>query len=170
MTVDGCSHEDHVVQAVLSGAWPSRCDRELVTHAAGCDICSEVASIATLLRADHDEARRHVQVPAAGQVWWRSAIRARLETAQASTQPMTWMHGVTAAIMVGVILTIVGVLWPSVGTAAEWIRAQAVSISPQASVADVVLGALRQSFIIAAVAGACLILAPLALYFALSDD
>jgi hypothetical protein len=170
MTADGCSREDHIVQAVLSGAWPHGCDGELVTHAAQCGICAEVAGIVTLLRADHDEARRHVHVPAAGQVWWRSAIRARLETAQASTQPITWLHGVSGAVALGLMLAIVGVTWPSIDAGAELARSFVISVAPRADVADVVVGALGQSLIVAAVAGACLILAPLALYFALSDD
>ena len=170
MKVSACSREDEMVAAVLSGAWPDRCDQALTVHAGDCAICGEVASVVTLLRADHEDARRHVQVPAAGQVWWRAAIRARLEAAHASTQPITWLHGVTGAVALGLMLAAVGVVWPSIGAAAEWIRTLAVSISPQAGVADVVLGALRQSFIVAAAAGVCLILAPLVLYFALSDD
>ncbi len=170
MTVDHCSREEHVVQAVLSGAWPGRCDRELTAHAADCEICSEVAAVAALLREDHDHARYEVQVPAAGQVWWRAAIRARLETAQASTQPMTWLHGVTAAITIGIMLALIGVIWPSITGAADWARALIVAGVPRGEVAGIVVGALRQSFIVAVVAGACLVLAPLALYFALSDD
>jgi hypothetical protein len=68
------------------------------------------------------------------------------------------------------MLAVVGMAWPSIGAAAEWARASMISIAPRADVAAAVVGALRQSFIVAAVAGVCLILAPLALYFALSDD
>jgi hypothetical protein len=169
MTDTHCSREEHVVQAVLSGAWPSRCDHELTAHAADCEICSEVAAIAALLRQDHDHARHQVQVPAAGQVWWRAAIRARLETAQAATQPMTWLHGVTAAITIGVMLAAIGAVWPSIIGAADWAKTLIVAV-PRGDVASIVVGALRQSFLVAVVAGACLVLAPLALYFALSDD
>lgn len=170
MTVNECSREELVVRAVLSGTWPGRCDRELTVHAASCEICAEVAAVAMLLREDHDHARREVQVPAAGQVWWRAAIRARLETAQAATQPMTWLHGVTAAITIGVMLAVIGVIWPSVSGTAGWAKALVGGLVPQGEVASVVVGALRQSFVIALAAAACLVIAPLALYFALSDD
>ncbi len=170
MTVNQCAREEHVVQAVLSGAWPHRCDRELTLHAASCEICSDVAVVATLLREDHDHARSEVQVPAAGQVWWRAAIRARLETSHAATQPMTWLHGITAAITIGLMLAAIGVVWPSVAGAAEWAKAIVVGSVPQGDVAGVVVGALRHSFIVALIAAACLVIAPLALYFALSDD
>jgi hypothetical protein len=83
---------------------------------------------------------------------------------------MTWLHGVTAAITIGLMLAAIGIVWPSVAGATEWVKTLVVSVVPRGDVAGVVVGALRQSFIVALVAGACLVLAPLALYFALSDD
>jgi hypothetical protein len=170
MTISECPREEQVVRAVLSGGWSHAGDDELTAHAASCEICAEVASITALLRADHEQARRHVPVPAAGQVWWRAAVRARLETAQAATQPMTWLHGLTAALTIGLMLTGLGIAWPSLEVGADWIKALVVGLVPRADVAGVVMGALRQSFILALAAGVCLLLAPLALYFALSDD
>lgn len=170
MTLNECPREPHIVQAVLAGAWPGQCDPELTAHAASCEICSEVATIATALRADHDEARRDVHVPAAGQVWWRAAIRARLEATQAATQPMTWLHGLTGAVMVGLALAVIGITWPSIALGLDWTKGLVVGVMPEAEVAAGVFEALRQSFIVALIAGAFLVLAPLALYFALSDD
>lgn len=170
MTANECAREEQVVRAVLSGSWPSGSDHELTLHAAHCEICSEVAAVAAALREDHDEARRDLHVPAAGQVWWRSAVRARLETTHAATQPMTWLHGVTAAMTIGLMLAAVGIAWPSIAVAVEWAKSILVGLAPNAAIAGVVMGAVGQSVIVALVAGACLVLAPLALYFALSDD
>jgi hypothetical protein len=170
MTVNECPREDQIVHAVLSGAWPTRSDDELAAHASNCEVCAEVLSVATLLRADHEQARHGVHVPAAGQVWWRAAVRARLETAQAATQPMTWLHGVTAAMTIGLALAAIGFMWPSMTAGAEWLGTVFVGNAPGADLAGVVIGAIRQSLILAIVAGACLLLAPIALYFALSDD
>ena len=170
MTATQCSREEQMVQAVLSGAWPNRCDRELTLHAAACEVCSEVAVVGTLLREDHDHARGEVHVPAAGQVWWRAAIRARLETSQAATQPITWLHGLTAAITIGLMLAALGIIWPSLADATVWAKAIVVGSVPSGDVTGAVVGALRQSFVVAVVAAACLVIAPLALYFALSDD
>jgi hypothetical protein len=170
VTPNECPREEQVVQAVLSGAWPERADEELALHAAQCDICGEVATVATLLRQDHEQARREVQVPAAGQVWWRAAIRARLEAAQASTQPMTWLHGITAACMVGVTLAILSIAWPSITHGAGWVKARLMDPSPTGEVAGLVSMALGQSLVLALFAAACLVVAPVLLYFALSDD
>ena len=164
-----CAQEDRVVSAVLSGTWPAN-DDELVAHVQHCEICREVAEVAVVLRADHDLARREVQVPVAGQVWWRSAVRARLESTEAATRPMAWLHGVTAAVALGILLAVIGAAWPAIASGAEWVRAVALPLITYGEVTGAVGGLLRQSMMIAALAAACLLIAPVLLYFALSND
>lgn len=164
-----CIHERRIVSAVLSGRWPSS-DDELAAHAAQCGICREVAEVAVVLRADHEHARGDVHVPVAGQVWWRSAVRARLESTQAATRPMTWLHGVTAAITIGVMLTAIGLAWPTLVAGADWAREFAVPLVANTEVSGVVGNVLRQSVLLAMAAAACLLLAPVLLYFVLSND
>lgn len=165
-----CPHEDAVVQAVLSGGWPEHVSEELRVHGYECSICCEVVNVAVMLRRENERARRDVQIPAAGQVWWRAAIRARLEQAQASTQPMTWLHGIAGACAVGVMLAAVGLAWPSMMRGATWVWEQLLVSSRGGSVDGVVSLAVSQSLVIGLVAAACLVLAPVVLYFALSDD
>lgn len=164
-----CTHEDRVVSAVLSGHWPPE-DDALVAHAQHCEICREVVEVAVVLRADHDQARREVHVPVAGQVWWRSAVRARLESTQAATRPMAWLHGVTAAITLGIMLAIVGLAWPTIVVGADWARESVLPLVASGEVSGVVSGVLRQSVMIAVAAAACLLVAPVLLYFVLSND
>ena len=165
-----CSREATVVSAVLSGAWPERVEPELTAHASMCEICGEVAAVATLLRQDHEQARRDVQVPAAGQVWWRAAVRARLERAQAATQPMTWLHAITAACTVGVALAALSLAWPSIVGGALWVKTQLLDVTPGGDVPRLVTLALGQSLVLGLIAAACLVLAPVVLYLALSDE
>ena len=164
-----CVHEARIVSAVLSGAWPGE-DPALAAHAEHCAICREVVEVAVVLRADHEFARREVQVPVAGQVWWRSAVRARLESAQAATRPMTWLHGVTAAITLGIMLAGIGLAWPAMAEGAAWARDVVGPLVSHAEVSGVVSGVLRQSVLIALGAAACLVIAPVLLYFVLSND
>lgn len=164
-----CVHEDRVVSAVLSGTWPGE-DQALAAHAEHCQNCREVAEVAVVLRADHELARREVQVPVAGQVWWRSAVRARLESAQAATRPMTWLHGVTAAITIGLMLAGIGMAWPAIIEGAGWAREVVGPLASSAEVSVVVSGVLRQSVLIAMAAAACLVIAPVLLYLVLSND
>ena len=119
---------------------------------------------------DHERSRYEVQVPAAGQVWWRAAIRARLDSTQASTRPMTWLHGVTAAVAVGVMLAVIGVAWPMLMPMLERAWTMAAGYFPSADVANAVANGLRLSAMLGLIAAAMLVVAPLALYFALSDD
>lgn len=166
-----CVQAPIVVEAVLSGRWPRQCDESLVAHAATCEICGEVAAITTLIHDDSERSRYDVQVPAAGQVWWRAAIRARLETTEASMRPLTWMHGITAAIALGVLLAIGTAAWPMAEPWAERAWAFAVSYFPNAEVAASLAWGLRQSALFGLLGAALLVLAPLlAIYVALSRE
>jgi hypothetical protein len=165
-----CRHESAVVNAVLSGSWPHACDEELVAHAQACDTCREVASVSILLREDNEYSRIEAHIPAAGQVWWRAAVRARLESTQAATRPMTWMHGITAAIMVGVVLAVLTALWPMLPGALSIAWTLTRDVLPNPDVAAAIGSGLRMSLILGLAAAVLMLLAPLALYFVFSDD
>jgi hypothetical protein len=165
-----CPHEQQVVNAVLAGAWPHGCDDSLVAHATACDACREVASVSVLLREDIDQSRIEVHVPAAGQVWWRAAVRARLESTQAAARPMSWMHAITGAIVLGIFLAIVTAVWPMVPSVVHALRTASSDFFPRTEVATAIAGGLAQTVVIGVVAAALLLLAPLAVYFVLSDD
>jgi hypothetical protein len=165
-----CPHEQEVVNAVLAGAWPHRCDDSLVSHAAECEVCREVASVAVLLREDLESSRIDVHVPAAGQVWWRAAVRARLESTHAAARPMTWMHAMTGATVLGVFLAAMTWAWPKLPVVINLLRSVSFELFPSREVAGAIAGGLAQSVTIGLIAAAFLLLAPLALYFAISDD
>ena len=165
-----CVQEPLVVEAVVSGQWPARVDDALVAHARECDVCSDVAALALLIHDDHERSRFEVQVPAAGQVWWRSAIRARLESTEVAMRPMTVMHAVTAAITVGVLLAAITVAWPMLSPLSDRLWAWAVGYFQNAEVATALASGLRQIVMVGAIAVAVLVAAPLALYYVLSGD
>jgi hypothetical protein len=177
-----CAHEPEVVEAVLSGRWLHQAGRTggaarsdgddaLAAHAGGCEICREVIAITTLIHDDHQRSRYDMQVPAAGQVWWRSAIRARMESTEAAIRPMTWMHGITASIAVGVLLAIATVAWPMLAPLGERAWAFAVAFFPDPAVASSLAWGLRQSALLGLLGAALLVLAPLlAIYVALSRE
>jgi hypothetical protein len=158
------------VNAVLAGEWPHRCDESLAAHAQACEVCREVATISVLLRDDLDASRIDVHVPAAGQVWWRAAVRARLESTQSAARPMTWMHAITAATVLGVFLAGVSAVWAKVPAVITLLRSLSFDLFPSRDVATAISGGLTQSVMIGLIAAAFLLVAPLAVYFALSDD
>jgi hypothetical protein len=166
-----CPREAEVLAAIFARRWPGQCDEALRAHVSGCAICDEVATVAGVLREDYDRVGRDLRVPGAGQVWWRAAMRARLEAVQAAARPITWIHGLTGASAAGLTIAAAGLAWPPVRDAAGWAGARMTTLDPQSValaglVADTVLRALPVALVIAA----ALVLAPLALYFALSDE
>lgn len=165
-----CTHEPLVVEAVLAGRWPERCDDDLVVHARACEVCQEVAALASMIHDDHERSRYEVHVPAAGQVWWRSAIRARLESTQTAMRPMTWMHAITAAVTIGLVLAALTAAWPMLSPLADRGLSVALGFIPNAEVASALASGLRQLAIVGLIAVAVLVAAPLALYYVLSGD
>jgi hypothetical protein len=159
-----------VVEAVLAGRWPERSDDDLVAHARACEVCREVAQLAWLIHDDHQRSRYEVHVPAAGQVWWRAAIRARLESTQTAMRPMTWMHALTAAITVGLLLAALTAAWPMLSPLGDRALTMALGFIPNADVASALASGLRQMAMLGLIAVAVLVAAPLAVYYVLSGD
>lgn len=107
-----CTREEEVVTVVLSGGWPHNAASELRQHAEGCAVCRDVVAIAPALRQDQRTAE--TQVPAAGQVWWRAAIRARADAAHDAARPMIWLQAVAGASAAGAALAGVSMIWPRI--------------------------------------------------------
>ena len=165
-----CPHEPAVVNAVLSGSWPHACHDALVAHAKECVTCKEVASVAILLREDSEYSRIEAHIPAAGQVWWRAAVRARLESTRAATRPLTWMHGITAALVGGVVLAAFTAIFPVLPGMfnAAWTFARGLFPNPE--IATAIGDGLRLSLFVGLACAVLMLLAPLALYFVLRED
>jgi hypothetical protein len=167
-----CDRDTEVVQAVLSGRWPEGCDDSLREHAATCDVCGEVAEIASALARDRAALRRDIVVPAAGQVWWRAAVRARLEATQAAARPMTWLYTV-AALLLGTVAVLALALSADrasglIDGLASWVELRAQDAAPVAT--TLVELVLQRGFPLLIALGFCLLAAPIALYFALHDE
>ena len=172
MTRGSCEHEVAVTQAVLGRQWPDACDQALRDHADACEVCREVVEVAALLREDYDAARqeiaqRDVPLPSAGQIWWRAAVHARAEAAQAAARPLVWGYGVAAACAIGLLVAGLGVMWPSVLPVFDRVGALTARFAPTA---DLVVATLRAQLPIVITVAACLVAAPIALYYALREE
>ena len=165
-----CPHESAVVNAVLSGSWPHACEEALVAHAKTCLTCSEVADVSILLREDSEYSRIEAHVPAAGQVWWRAAVRARLESTHAAARPLTWMHAITAAVVAGIVLAALTAIFPVLPGMLDiaWLYVRQFFPSPE--VATAIGDGLRVSLLAGLACAVAMLLAPLALYFVLRED
>jgi hypothetical protein len=170
-----CVHELEVTQAVLAGAWPDACDATLVEHVERCAMCRDVAEVASMLGQPRGTLRGQVSVPAAGQVWWRAAVRARLEATERAARPMAWLHRAVAAI-VGVAAVIIAGKFGDraasmLGDTVTWIAARGVSVLPSPDEAGQLTDwAFQHGTVLVAALALCLLAAPVALYFALHDE
>ena len=177
MTLHDCPRESEVIRLMKAGRLPDECDETLRTHVTRCEVCRDVVAIASLLHLERDDLNDEMTLPAAGQVWWRAAIRARLEASQEAARPLSWVFGIGAACVAGLALAVVELLWSPVQLA---LRSTTTSNwTMMVSLADVTrwfpslsdLTPLTTTIVLVVLgAAACLVLAPLALYFALSDE
>ena len=165
-----CHREQEIVDVIASGRWPHAADPSLTAHAAGCDICRDVVTVAIALRDDEFCARHEARVPSAGLVWWRATIRARAEATRVAERPMTVAQGVAGAAAVGLACGLAGVAWQSVqrfqrvGEIVANLDASTLQFASSSAVM------LQRALPLVLGLGACLLIAPLAIYFVLSDD
>lgn len=171
MTRSACAREHEVVAVVLMQRWPDGADADLVEHARTCDLCADVTAVAPSLRADYERTRQEAHLPSAGQVWWRAKVRARMDAAQTASRPITWVQAISAAGAAGLGIALLGIAWPSVARVLGWLGSSVA----RADSAGGELGALvalvvQRSLPLWLALGACLLIAPIALYLALSDE
>ena len=108
-----CPFEDDVLMMVTTGRWPDRAPADLVAHAAGCDVCADLAVVAQAIDEASGIDAAHVsedaaRVPGAGTVWWRAQLRARQEAAAAVGRPITVAQAALLAVCGGVAGAVFG--------------------------------------------------------------
>jgi len=167
-----CEHELAVTEAVLGRRWPDACDQALRDHAESCEVCREVVEVAALLREDYDEARaaisrRDVPLPSAGQIWWRAAVHARADAARAAARPLVWGYGAAAACALGLLAAGASMVWPAILAVFDRFGAFTARLAPAA---DMVMATLHAQLPIVIAVLACIVAAPIALYFALREE
>jgi hypothetical protein len=160
-----CPRESDVLEAVAFDRV-----RQMQDHLDACASCAEVAGIAAALRHDYEASVREAHVPSAGVVWWRATIRARADAARAVSQPITLAQGAAAASAVGLAFGFAGVAWRSLtsDTSLSDILVRLGARSDELATASALV--IQHALPVALALAACLVIAPVALYFALSDD
>jgi hypothetical protein len=159
-----CPRESDVLDALASKRWPHRVDRDLVDHVASCGICADVLVVAAAMRDDHDATWREANVPSSGQVWWRAEMRARHEAIRAASRPITFAYIAAASIALAVMAILGWFAWPAI----HGFVATSLTTSLRFGQADAVASPLTLPLLVAL--GAFLVVAPVALYFVLSDE
>lgn len=168
MKID-CDREPDVLDALAAQRWPARCGDELRTHVAACAVCGDLVQVASALLEDHDTTYQDARLPPSGIVWWRAQLRAREEDARAAARPIAFIQGVAVSVAVWLVVTLLRAVPAS--TVAAW-KEWAIGLAPRVSVPvpDLARAAAAVPVGVFLVIAAVLLLAPLAIYFALVED
>jgi len=170
-----CDRESDVFEAAMSGYWPpgdegDPVDDDLCSHITRCPVCADVADVAVVLRNERDAAVREARVPTSGQVWWRATMRTRAEATAAAARPIAMLQGLAGACAAGMCATLIAVAWPT-GHPFAWMAATLSREGQRIAAAVASAAVMQQSLLsLAALLVAGLILSPLVLYLALSDE
>lgn len=130
-----CRHEPAVLEAARASERTAVAD-DIQAHLAACDDCRLSFALVVSLQDQRAQALSDARVPSAGQVWWRAELRARQDAAAAVARPITLATGLAAAAVIGVVVSLFGVLgwwarawlattlarlsWPEAATQAAW--------------------------------------------------
>jgi hypothetical protein len=164
MSVHPCPREQDVLDAVVSGRWPERCDATLRAHVDGCAACADLAEVAAALRDEHEATWAAARVPPAGLVWWRAEMRARREATRVATRPILVVQlaaGLCALAIGAAVLVALG------GSPLSWAQDLARWLAAQAAPAAAPPTGPRLALLIAL--GAWVLAVPVGVYWALRD-
>ncbi len=115
-----CAREGEVLEAITAGRWPETCDDELRAHAESCATCTDLATVAAAIAEDASDAVRQAPIPSSGLVWWRMQRRTQMEATINAKRAITFVEGVTLAATAFAVLFSLGGLsllkfdWPAI--------------------------------------------------------
>ncbi|MDQ3071161.1 MAG: hypothetical protein M3R55_15705 [Acidobacteriota bacterium] len=168
-----CAFENDVLDALASRRWPARIDEDLRMHVASCEACADLAAAAGALMNEQDTAYAEARMPSSASVWHRAQMRAREESVRAATRPIGFVQGVAfacaLALTIGVAawgLPFIGRLLPDLSAIVGSLRALSLAL-PRI---DADVAALLSNSIVQLGLAAWLLLAPVAVYFAVSRE
>jgi hypothetical protein len=171
MTASCCARESEVIDVALRGRWPAGADEELRVHVESCEACADTALVAASLRADYLLTRQDAPVPSAAHVWWRATLRARMDVAREAARPTTMAQGLAGAAAIGLLVALIGMVWPWLAAAFAWVAIVAGRLDPAAAQAGMmVLALVERSLPLVLAAALCMLIGPVAVYLALSDE
>jgi len=142
-----CDREPEILAAVAAGA----AGPELLSHIDACESCRELLAVASAVVDDRVTLMRSATPPSAGLVWWRMNLREKREAARAAVRTGSFIQFALIVGAIAVAITIFG-----------------ISIDVPAVVQSI--SASMRAFAIPLIAlAAWLILAPVAVYFAVTE-
>lgn len=165
-----CAHEQDVLDALAARRWPARCDESLRAHVNSCALCTDLIEVASALLEDQEVAWTEARVPPSTIVWWRAQARAREEAARAAARPLAFIQGVAATMALWLAIAIGRALpWSALGEWRKWLVQLAPSTTVRLPDFSSIVTFLPGVLLLVLLA-AWLMLAPIAIYFAVNDE
>lgn len=159
-----CHHEPDVLDAVAA----RRMDDALAAHVKTCAVCRDAADVAGVLFSDHyDALGEAAAVPSAQAVWVRAQMRARAEATRVASRPVLIVQAIGVVCATAAVAGVVGTVAWWLRSWASWLSSAATVIASAPATADVVGLAMRGALLAISV---WLVLAPVAVYLAATDD
>ena len=171
MKIVDCCREDDVLDALSSGRWPERTDVELRAHVASCAVCADVIAVASAVLEVRDAEPAEIQIPSSAVMWWRAQMRARQEAAREAARPINVAQviGLTSVVVLAIVALVALSPWFG-GVLGSWMHdVLGASAGPTATEGRFSLAGWMVPVVLLG-AGVWLVLAPLAIYFAVSED
>jgi hypothetical protein len=163
-----CVREEDVIDAVASGRWPDGV-ADLRDHVRTCRICADLVTIIAPLLDARDSAWEETRVPSSAVVWWRAQMRARREAARHVNRPLTIAQGMGVLTALAVLLAVGWFVAPWLDSSLS--RAGALLAVDLSRVTLPDLSELgRRWWVALFLIVPWLILAPMAIYFAMTED
>ena len=121
---------------------------------ADCPRCGPLVRLAEEIRLEFEQTKSEARIPTAEIVWWRAQMRAREDAARKAARPILFTQALAIAALVGLLVSLAGRLTLPMLQFGE------------SSTFSMALPHIR----LAIAAACCLVLASVALYFALSRE
>jgi hypothetical protein len=167
-----CRREAEVLDALRSGAWPDGALVDLREHVDGCASCASLAGLVPALKEDCRTSTQDAVVPSSAVMWWRLQLRARREAEARVMRPIAAAQKLALACAAGLLAATFGAFAPAARHLAAWLgflRDSAVAAGTAPSTPALVQIAGPFGLALAMTGVLVFVVAPVAIYLALSD-
>ena len=151
-----CTREQELLEVLSLGQQPHG---ELSAHVDACASCAEVLTVAGAIFEDASAAMHHAPIPSSGGVWWRMERRAREEAARSATRTISVVQVATVLAAAAIAIVLLGGL----PTLAGWIGSLEITLPTKSESTFWNLPLLLSI-------ATFLLLAPVAIYFAVTEE
>ncbi len=172
MKIVDCCREQDVLDALTSGRWPGRAGEDLRAHVAACALCADVVDVAGALLDDRNDEPGDARIPSSAVMWWRAQMRARQEAAREAARPITVAQVVASVAAITLTVAALVALSPWFGgLLGGWVSGVRDAASSDMAAIKAPSALLAGGWMLPALMiGVWLVLAPVAIYFAVADD